>query len=174
MYNLALQNEPDDVVTLCNRGWAFLLQDAARPALTDFETSLKLQPGKVEALLGRGNALVRLRQIDAAIADAQAADKAGSLTEAQLYNLTCLYSLAVAQLRLDSRDQRDPVMAARITQYEEKALACLSRTLGEVAQEKRATFWRQRVQVDPALTAIRRGPSYSALAARYGLPGDVR
>jgi len=88
MYTLALRRHPDDVATRCDRGWAYLLQDAVRPALTDFERCLHQKPDNVEALLGRGNARVRLRQVAEAVADAEAADKAGLLDERQLYNLT--------------------------------------------------------------------------------------
>jgi len=172
MFTLALQREPDDLATCCDRGWAYLLQDAARPALADFETVLHKQANNVEALLGRGNARVRLRQVAEAVLDAEAADKAGLLDERQLYNLTCIYALTVAQLELDSRGKRDPLTDRRIALYEEKALGCLNRTLDKVTPERRATFWRQQVEVDPALTAIRRGAAYFELAARYGRPGS--
>lgn len=178
MYTQALRLKPDDAATRCDRGWAYLLQDAARPALADFETALHHEPKSVEALLGRGNARVRLRQVAEAVADAEAADKAGTLDERQLYNLTCIYALAVAQLELDIRNKADRLTARQITGIarqialcEEKGLDGLKRTLDKVTLDQRSTFWRQRVQNDPALTALRRGAGYSQLAARYGRPG---
>jgi tetratricopeptide (TPR) repeat protein/tRNA A-37 threonylcarbamoyl transferase component Bud32 len=171
MFTLALRKKPDDVETRCDRGWAYLFQDAARPALADFEAALGTDPQSVEALLGRGNARVRLRQVAEAVADAEAADGPG-LDDRQLYNLTCIYALAAAQLELDARanGKRDPLTAGRIAFLEEKALANLKRTLDKVARERQPAYWREMVQTDPALTAIRRGPVYRQLAERYGRP----
>ena len=37
--------------------------------------------------------------------------------------------------------------------------------------EQRQTFWRERVENDPALAAIRRGAEYFRLAQQYGRAG---
>ena len=33
---------------------------------------------------------------------------------------------------------------------------------------RRAVFWREQIQTDPALAAVRKGPAYTRLAATYG------
>ena len=129
MFTLALRKKPADVGTHCDRGWAYLSQDAAGPALIDFEAAVNREPKNFEALLGRGNARVRLRQITGAVDDAEAADRVGSLSERQLYNLTCIYALAVAQLELDAGGGRGPLQQQRIAVYEHRAVAGLRRTL---------------------------------------------
>ena len=102
--------------------------------------------------------------------DAEAADRVGSLSERQLYNLTCIYALAVAQLELDAGGGRGPLQQQRIAVYEHRAVAGLRRTLDSARREKRPAFWQKQVQNDPALTAIRGTTGYRELAARYGRP----
>ncbi len=171
MYTLALRQNPNDVETRCFRGWTYLLTDAVRLALKDFETCLKEEPTSADALAGRGNARVRLKQVDAALDDARAAEKAGPVTDRLLYNLLRIYAQAAAQMDAEAQTARLELArrAAQLREvYRETALDYLARTLDQLPEERRAAFWQKQVAADPALAAIRQGPRYGKLAARYG------
>lgn len=167
MYTLALHEAPEVLTTRSYRGWTYLLMDAARPALEDFQECLRRQPTNADALAGRGNARVRLRQLDEAVADAEAAVKQGQATDRLLYNVACIYALAVAQLELEGRAGRDR-QPQRLALYQDKALDYLRLALEKVPAQRRETFWREQVQADPTLASLRRAPGFPPLAARYG------
>jgi len=168
MYSAALRLNPKDTVTRCLRGWAYLMTDAVRLALEDFEVCLKENPQSADALAGRGNARIRLKQLDGALADAEEAEKQGPVTDRLLYNLTRIHAQAVGLLEVEARTSRTALTAQRLALSEARALRCLRRTLEEVPQDQRATFWREQVQTDPALAAIRKGAMYSQMAGDYG------
>jgi hypothetical protein len=55
--------------------------------------------------------------------------------------------------------------------YQERAQALLRRALEAIPPgEPRAAFWRDVVQVDPALEAIRKWHQFSQLAGQFGRP----
>jgi len=128
---------------------------------------LREDPTNADALAGRGSARIRLRQLDEALEDAAEAEKQCQLQDRLLYNLACIYSQATAQAAAKARTARPPlnqVAARQAARLEEKALRCLSRALEAVKEERRAAFWRDQVQTDPALEAIRHGTLYFQLA----------
>jgi tetratricopeptide (TPR) repeat protein len=165
-YSAALLLAPRDTATRRLRGWAYLLSDAGPLALADFETCLKEEPASADALAGRGNARVRLKQLDGALEDAQAAEELGPLTYRLLYNLACLY--AQARTQVEAGPGRTALAARQAAVCEAHALACLRRALEGLPEEQRPVAWRDQVQADPALAGVRRGPSYFQLAERYG------
>ncbi len=167
-YSVALRLDPTDRVTRSARAWAYLMTDAARLALDDFEVCLKADPTSADALAGRGNARIRLKQLDAALADAEAAEKQGPLNDRLLYNLTRIWAQAVVLLEVEARANRTALAAQRLALAETRALRCLRRTLEEVPQEQRTAFWREQVQTDPALAALRKLAPYAELARYYG------
>jgi tetratricopeptide (TPR) repeat protein len=175
MYTLALRQNDEDTVTRCYRGWTYLLTDAVRLALRDFEACLRADPTNADALAGRGNARIRLKQMDEALADAKAAEKHGPLTDRLLYNLTRIYAQVVGQLEAEGRRARLGLAreaAERLAVYKETALDCLRRTLEKLPKEKQPAFWRKQVETDPAFTALRRESEYLELAARYAGTGS--
>jgi tetratricopeptide (TPR) repeat protein len=171
MYTLALRQNPRDQVTRCYRGWAYLLTDAVRLALDDFQTCLREDSGNADALIGRGNARIRLRQRDEALADARSAARHGALTARQLYNLTRIYALALGHLEAEvqSAGPRSAWRAAqeRLAQCQEEALDALRRAVETLPSAQRAGFWRDQVETDPALAHLRSGRQYQQMAARY-------
>jgi tetratricopeptide (TPR) repeat protein len=180
MYTLALKQEPAAVPVRCLRGWLYLLTDAVRLAEMDFQECLRLDWGSGEALAGRGTARIRLRQLAdptakgevrerllaEAMADAEAAEQKGPVTDRLLYNLARLYAQAVAQLNSEVR-AGDRLTARRLTQYEDRGLDCLRRSLELVPVERRSAVWRE-LKADPVLQVFRRSTGYSQLTARYG------
>ncbi|HKI34690.1 MAG TPA: protein kinase [Gemmataceae bacterium] len=171
MYTLALRQYPDDGATHCYRGWAYLLADAPGLALDDFNACLARDGGNADALAGRGNVRIRLRQLDGALEDARAAEKQAPLTDRLLYNIARVYGQAVALLEAETRTaqpESSRLAAQRLAQCRERAFDFLGRALEKMPRERRAAFWRDQVQADPALAAIRHGSRYAELAARYG------
>src|SRR5581483_7215343 len=69
-YTSALTLEPDTPRILARRGWSYLLTDAARPALLDFDAAVRLDPWSSDAYSGRASARVRLGMYREAVADA--------------------------------------------------------------------------------------------------------
>jgi hypothetical protein len=174
MYTLALhakdQNDHRTSETLTLRGWAQLLSDAALLALEDFEASLRAEPAALDALIGRGNAHIRLKRLDLALADAQAAEKQGALSDRLLYHLAGLYALAAAQLDAELRSASTGVDRRRIQRLNlcrARAVEYLHQALMKLPMDRRAAFWRNRVQNDPTFAAIRVESVYQSLATKW-------
>ena len=168
MYTLGLRLTPKDTALRCDRGWVYLLLDAPRAALIDFDLSLVDAPGNVDALIGRGNALVRLRRVEDALAIAEEAERAEKLDKLRLYRITCIYSLAVAQLELQNRVSEKLKTTRQIALLQEKGVDRLRRTLDAVEADDRKAFWRNSVKADAALTALRLTLGYKRLEKLYG------
>jgi tetratricopeptide (TPR) repeat protein len=128
-------------------------------AIEMYTRALRQQPTCADALAGRGIARLRLKQLDSALDDAQAAEKQGPLSDRLLYNLTCFYALAAGLLEEQSSRQRQLC--------EEKAFDYLKRALERLPECKRAAFWRNQVQTDPDLAVLRRCQRYAQLAERF-------
>jgi tetratricopeptide (TPR) repeat protein/tRNA A-37 threonylcarbamoyl transferase component Bud32 len=168
MYTLALWQDPNDSEVRCQRGWAYLLYEAPTLAFTDFQTCLKAEPGNVDALLGRGNAYIKLKELPKALADARAAEKR-PLSDRLTYNLGRIYAQAAQQLAAKVRTGQDADIARQVAAYKEKAVECLQRTLAlKKTEEQRASLWRREVQIDPAFAGLRAWPAYVELQIRYG------
>jgi hypothetical protein len=124
-----------------------------------------------DALIGRGNARIRLKRLDEALADAAEARKLGRQDDRLSYNLACLYSQAVGHLQDGPRTTRYPA-PRRLATCEESALAFLQEAMEKLPAQRRAGFWRTKVETDPALAPIRRLPGYLRLARLYRRPGE--
>jgi tetratricopeptide (TPR) repeat protein len=170
-YSAALRQDPRDTTTRRYRGWTYLLADAAQLAVEDFEACLRADRDSADALAGRGRARVRLGQLAGALEDASAVEKQGSLTVRRFFDLACIYAQAAALVETEARTNRSPLGAARVAFYEDRALKHLRHTLEELPAERRAAFWREQVQANPALAPIRRGTAYFQLARQYGNQG---
>jgi tetratricopeptide (TPR) repeat protein len=151
------------------RGWIYLEMNAARLGLEDFEACLRAEPGNADYLTGRASAQVRLRKRQEALADAAAAEKQGPLAPLQRFYLGCVYAQAAAQLGAEARSAQEPQPLLQFqAAYEDKALDCLYRAIQEMPEERRDRFWRDQVQKDPSLTAIRSKALYLQIEARFG------
>jgi serine/threonine protein kinase/Tfp pilus assembly protein PilF len=178
MYTLALRlgEKTDDAWqtykhsdTQNYRGWAYLFSDASLLALQDFEACLS-QEENADALIGRGSARIRLRQLDGALEDAFAAEKKGELTDRLWYNLARIYAQAAGQLEQEGRSSVAPDrrLAQRLSLCRQRALNALNASLEQIQPKSRSNFWGEQVQVDPAFNAIRREAAYLQLARQFG------
>ncbi len=153
----------EDAKTLGNRGWAYLMQDALRPALDDFDAALKLDPTDADALAGRGTALtVRGRVADVAEATA-AAEKSlrpRPWTVPRLIACAGIYTRAAGVLEA-ANDPEAPRCVGR-------ALGLLREAMELVPAKERAAFWRDGVLADPALRPLQRTRGLLELGRAYG------
>jgi tetratricopeptide (TPR) repeat protein len=148
----------EDAETLSNRGWAYLVQDAARPALDDFDAALKLDAKNSDALAGWGLALILRGQAEDVARATAAGEKSlrwGQRTTHQLLTSVRIYTRAASLL--EATPQR-PSNVPEAAQYLHRALTLLRETMDSVPQTERGTFWRERVLGDPVLRPLRHNP----------------
>ena len=145
-FTKALELHPSSAVQAF-RGWSYLVTEAPRLALRDFELAIVLDPKNGDALAGRGFALARLGRFVEAIADAEAATRVGPSSPRLLYNVARIYAQCPGT---------PPVRAVEV----------LKRAIELVSPAERKSFWAVHVQKDQALTSLRRHPVYVQLQAQ--------
>ncbi len=141
-------------------------------ALEDFEDCLKANPQSADYLVGRASARIRLKQRTEALADAEAAEKQGGLTARLLYQFSCIYAQSAGLTEVEVRSGQDRLAFRRLSFYEDLAQDYLSRSLADLPEPKRRSFWHGQVRTDPLLNPIRRGRIYEQLKAIYGGQGQ--
>ena len=154
-YGEALELRPDDAGLLAKRGWVYLMLDSPKLALLDFEASIKVNSADADAYNGRGTARALLGDHAAAVADAREAVRRGGASPRVKYNAARIYAVAapVAAAKVATKGRQARQLAVK---YQDIALRLIREEFEREAPEKRGTFWRETVQVDPALKAIRR------------------
>jgi tetratricopeptide (TPR) repeat protein len=145
-----------DADGLAYRGWAYLEQQAARPALADFDAALKLQADNLDALSGRGLARALLGQTTAAIDDAEKALHKGPATARVYFRCAAVYARC---LRSAAHGQA--------YRYQERALDLLRNALEMLPPAERPTHWRRDCQNNPDLASLRRSSGWLELARQY-------
>jgi tetratricopeptide (TPR) repeat protein len=133
----------------------YLTLESPKLALVDFEAAIKLNPADGDSYNGRGTARALLGDHAAAVADAREAVRRGGTSARVKYNAARIYavaaSVAAAEMGANGRQARQ--LSAK---YQDIALRLIREEFEREAPEKRAGFWRETVQGDPALKAIRR------------------
>jgi eukaryotic-like serine/threonine-protein kinase len=151
----AMALRPDSATLLSRRGWLYIVSDAPKLALHDFEAAIQLDPSFADAYNGRGYARLRLGEHHDAVADAERALGKGEQTSQLIYNSARVYALAavVAAAEVRKRGQGTVTLVGR---YEDRATGLLREALKRMPEDRRALFWRDVVPSDPALRALRR------------------
>ena len=154
-YGQALESRPDDALLLAKRGWVYVMFDSPKLALVDFEAAIKLKPDDGDLYNGRGTARALLGDHRAGVADAREAVRRGGANARVKYNAARIYAVAAsitaAQVGTKGRQARQLSV-----NYQDIALKLIREEFEREAPAKRAAFWRETVQDDPALKAIRR------------------
>jgi tetratricopeptide (TPR) repeat protein len=163
-YGRALELRPD-ARTFSYRGWAYLMLDAPRPALADFEAALRLDSTEPDALCGRGHCRVRLGSLWGAVADADAALDRGPYKGQFLLSTACIYAQAAGRLQAEMRGRTG--YGDDVDRLQGKAVALLRAALETVPDEERGAFWRQRIQNERDLAALRYCDGFRELARSY-------
>ena len=146
---------PDRAALLTLRGRLFIVSDAPKLALHDFEAALRLDSTNSDAYNGRGFARLRLGEHRAGVADAEKALSIGEPTAEVLYNAARVYALAAVVAAADARKKGQQTVI-RVVRYQDRATELLREALKRMPEEERASFWRDIVPADPALKALRR------------------
>jgi tetratricopeptide (TPR) repeat protein len=147
------------------RGWAYFFADAWRLAQRDFDEALRLDSDRGDAYTGRGLARVMLGRYREAVQDADESLKRGPSAPEMMHNLACIFAQAAARAEVDSAPDR----LALASDYRERAVAAVRRTLELVPIDKRAAFLRGSVVPDAALDAIRDSPAFRQVLREQGL-----
>jgi len=154
-YSRALDLHHDDSGLLIRRGWAYLVFDSPRLALGDFNAAIKLDPAGGDAYNGRGTAQVRMGDHRAAVADAREALRRAKANPRITYNAARIYALAASSVAAEVGEKGRQARLL-LSQYQETALQLIREAVEREAPDKREALWRDTIQPDPALKAIRR------------------
>jgi serine/threonine protein kinase/tetratricopeptide (TPR) repeat protein len=142
-FTMALELHPTSAVQ-AYRGWTYLVVDAPKLALRDFELAITLDPKNGDAYNGRGFVRAKLGRHREAIEDAQAALRHGPRTSRLIYNAARVYAQCPG-----SSPQR--------------AVELIQEAIGSLPADQRRAFWKTHVRDDPALAAIRQRPLFVRL-----------
>jgi tetratricopeptide (TPR) repeat protein len=143
------------------RGWAYLVSNAPRLALHDFQKAIDLAPGRAllaDAYCGRGFARVTLGQARPAVTDASKALREGPPSARLSYNAARIFAQAAGAADFP---------AATRLRYQEEAVSLIHDALKRTPAEGRATFCRNVILNDPALRPIQRSPALRQLVSGY-------
>ncbi len=169
----ALTIDPKRLSARMLRGWAYLVSDAAKLALADFDAVVEQAPDNAEAYGGRGFALALGGQYRAATADAEESLRKTSQGDSRiLYNAARIYARAAEAVASSSVAKRPMGSTALIETYRERALSLLQSAVERLPRERRQSFYRDVIQSDPALAAVRQSPQFARLAGQVGRPAQ--
>jgi serine/threonine protein kinase/Tfp pilus assembly protein PilF len=156
-YARALEIAPD-AATYAARGWCFLVADAPRLALADFEESIRRDPGQGDAYAGRGYCRALAGEHRLAAADADEALRLGPPSHRLDFNVARIHAQIVATTPRASMRHRGEGDSRQI------AITLLARCLRSQSPADAAHFWESVLQNDSALTPLRASPGFWRLA----------
>jgi tetratricopeptide (TPR) repeat protein len=165
-YTLALSITP--VARLyTNRGWVYLINEAPRPALRDFDNALRLDPRSWEAYSGRALARAKCGTIHSALADAEQALLRGPRKPALLLSTARTYALLVGRMDLEPGRHSTRYLETRC-EYQDRAVKLLNDALELLLTRKEQTaFWENQIRGHPDLSAIRNSSGFARLVKRF-------
>ena len=134
---------------MSRRGWLYIVSDAPRLALHDFQAAIQLDPSIADAYNGRGFARLRLGEHRDAVADADKALGIGKPTSQLFYNAARVYALAAVAAAADVRKNGQETVTL-VARYQDRATGLLREALKRMPEDQRASFWRDVVPDDPA------------------------
>jgi tetratricopeptide (TPR) repeat protein len=168
-YTLALSLSPDGQV-YAERGWAYLLSQAPRLALRDFEEAIRLDPGNANAYCGRGYARAKVGSWSEAVTDAEEALRLGPKSELLRWNVARVFAVVVG--RMDGeRGPRSYRALEKRCECQDRALALLADVLERLPnRQERAQFWEDHIGRNPDFFPIHQSPGFARLEKRYTGP----
>ena len=151
---LAIALDPGAATPLAKRGALYLVSDAPRSALSDFERAIRIDSTNADAHLGRGLALAALGQHREAVADVAKALGMAEPTATRLYNAVRIHAQAAIVAASEARKTgRDAV--SLVNHYLDQAMELARRWLKRIPPAERAKALRDLLQ-DPAMVPLRR------------------
>ncbi len=125
---LAIALHPGHAPLLARRGALYLVTDAPRSALRDFQEAVRLDDSNADAYLGRGLALATLGQHREAVADAAKALGLVEPTATRLYNAARIHALAAIALTAEARKTGQDAVRP-VTRNQDQAVKLLAEWL---------------------------------------------
>jgi serine/threonine protein kinase/predicted Zn-dependent protease len=168
-YSRALDLRPNDARLHIRRGWSYLVLDSAKLALADFEAAINIDPNSADAYTGRGMARVKMGDQMAGVVDARAALRHGGTDPRVTYNAARIFAVA-ATIAASEVGEKGRLARPLSQRYQDEAVKLIREAFEREAPQKRAAFWRDTVQSDPALKAIRRRLKFEELVATNAQP----
>jgi len=160
------QLQPKSAEIWERRAVLYLVTDAPRSALRDFQEAVRLDSANADAYVGRGLALAALGQHREAVADAAKALKIGEPTTIRLYSAARIYAQAAYAVgALARKEGREAV--SLFTRYQDQAMSLLREWLKRLPAAERASSLRD-MQEDPAMAVLRRRLRSLDLAGSIG------
>lgn len=157
-YTQALELSPD-AAGFAARGWVYIVTDAPRLAVADFDEAVRRDPKSADARLGRGFARARLNQYRSAAADAEAGLRLGPISIRSHYNAARIFAQVSQGVNEFNSTQR--------REFQTRAVNHLRQALDATAEPARQRFWRETVLQDAALLPLRGTTEFLELSARY-------
>jgi eukaryotic-like serine/threonine-protein kinase len=154
---LALAVRPGNAAVLARRGGLFLITDAPRSALRDFDESIRLDsssPDSADSYLGRGLALATLGLHREGIADATQALRLGWPSDKRLYNAARIYARAAIAATAEVKKTGQSAVGL-VSGYQDQAVELLRQAVTRLPAAERRAFVRVKVQTDPVLATLR-------------------
>jgi serine/threonine protein kinase/Tfp pilus assembly protein PilF len=169
-FTLAVNLDPENATLLTQRGQAFLAcqNEQHRSALQDFEKAIQCNPNNGPAYSGRARVRMDLGEVGPALADTEKALQLGPQTVTLVYGAAALYARAVGKLDADAKSKHRSDLEKR-GRYQDQALTLLGQTLNLLPESERAAFWKDTVQRDSALAAIRHSSGFVRLRQQYAV-----
>jgi tetratricopeptide (TPR) repeat protein len=152
---LVLALSPEKAALRIQRGWLYILTEAPRLAHGDFEEALRRDPSSGEAYTGRGAARVRLGRLRDGVTDAEKALSLGEPAPRLFYNAGRIYAQAAIVAGTEARKKGQDAVAI-VNRFQDRAVVLVREALKRTPADRRAAFWRDSIQADPALRTLRR------------------
>ncbi|MGO9924330.1 MAG: protein kinase domain-containing protein [Isosphaeraceae bacterium] len=150
----AQPQQPKSAEIWARRGVLYLVTDAPRSALRDFQEAVRLDSRSADAYVGRGLALAALGQHREAVADAAKALGVGEPTTIRLYSAARIYAQAAYSAGALARKEGQEAVSL-FTRYQDRAMSLLREWLKRLPAGDRAPSLRD-LQEDPAMAILRR------------------
>jgi tetratricopeptide (TPR) repeat protein len=151
---LEIALNPESAAAREHRGGLYLVTDAPRSALRDFDKAIELDASSADALLGRGLALAALGQHHEAAADAAKAIGMAEPTAKRLYNAARIHALAAASAATEARKTGQDAVSL-VNRYQDQAMRLLGEWQKQLPAAERAGSMRNLTQ-DPAMASLKR------------------
>ena len=166
-FTQALSLEPGRPVPLIQRGWAYLASEAPKLALSDFDEAIRIAPEEPDGYNGRGLARVLQGQHQAGVLDARESLNHGPGDARTAYNAARVYARAAVSVTADA-PRRNLGQLEVANRYLDEAQALIRLALDRLPPGRRAAFWDDVIQADPALAAVRQRPKFARMAGQFG------
>ena len=140
---------------LRRRGWLYIVADAPQLALHDFEGAIRLDAMNGDAFNGRGYARLRLGEHRQAVADAERALSVGEPKADLYYKAARVYAVAAVAAAAEVRRKGQETVAL-VSRYQDRATDLISEAMKRLPADRRESFLKEVILVDPQLRTLRR------------------